>query len=227
MIELKKNVRTASPARSIVIIDDHAILRNGLRHILEEHGYDVIGEAANAAEAMQVLARFSPAMVILDIGLPGMRGIELAGEILALYPAMKIVFLTVHKDEEYVYQALSVGGYGYVLKDSVDTEIIDALEYAQQGRKYLTPLISNEIVASLAPKSAVPLEHQKFETLTRREREVLTLLCDGKTNKEIAEALFISVRTVEHHRQTVMRKTGMRSIADLIKCAIKQKFVEI
>ncbi len=227
MIELKKNLRPAETARSIVIIDDHAILRNGLRHILEEHGYDVIGEAANAAEAMQVLARAVPAMVILDIGLPGTRGIELAREILALHPSVKIVFLTVYKDEEYVYQALSVGGYGYVLKDSVDTEIIDALEYAGEGRKYLTPLISNEIVASLAPKPAMQPEHSALETLTRREREVLRLICDGMTNKEIAEALFISVRTVEHHRQTVMRKAGVRSVADLIKSAIRQKFVAL
>jgi DNA-binding NarL/FixJ family response regulator len=228
MIELKEQSRTAAKAAAtIVIIDDHAILRNGLRHILEGHGYAVIGEAANAAEAKDVLARTVPAMVILDIGLPGVRGIELAGEILALYPDVKIIFLTVHKDEEYVYQALSVGGYGYVLKDSVDTEIIDALEFASEGRKYLTPLISNEIVASLAPKPAGVPDHPAFETLTKREREVLTIMCDGKTNKEIAEALFISVRTVEHHRQTVMRKTGVHSIADLIKCAIKYKFVEL
>ncbi len=225
MIELKKNTRSAASARFIVIIDDHAILRNGLRHILEEHGYTVIGEAANAAEAKAVLARTAPAMIILDIGLPGMRGIELAGEILGLYPDIKIIFLTVHKDEEYVHQALAVGAFGYVLKDSVDTEIIDALEYAREGRKYLTPMISNEIVASLASNAAAP-GRTAFDTLTKREREVLTLMCDGKANKEIAEALFISGRTVEHHRQTVMRKTGMHSIADLIKCAIKQKFVE-
>jgi len=227
MIELKKKSRSAGAARSIVIIDDHSILRNGLRHILEEHGYDVIGEAANAPEAMEVLARTVPAMVILDIGLPGKRGIELAGEILVLHPSIKIIFLTVHKDEEYVYQALSVGGYGYVLKDSVDTEIIEALEYAGQGRKYLTPLISNEIVASLAPKPAAQPEPSALGTLTRRECEVLRLICDGMTNKEIAEALFISVRTVEHHRQTVMRKAGVHSVADLIKNAIRQKFVEI
>ncbi len=227
MIELKKKIRSAAFSHSIVIIDDHAILRNGLRHILEEHGYTVMGEAANAAEAIEVLERTAPAMIILDIGLPGMRGIELAREILALYPSIKIIFLTVHKDEEYVYQALTAGAYGYVLKDSVDTEIIDALEFAQEGRKYLTPMISNEIVASLAPKPSAPPEHASFNTLTKREREVLTLLCDGKTNKEIAEVLFISARTVEHHRQTVMRKTGMRSIADLIKCAIKHKIVEL
>jgi len=227
MIEFKNSVQTAAPPRSIVIIDDHAILRNGLRHILEEHDYEVIGEAANAAEAKELLARITPAMVILDIGLPGVRGIELAGEILALAPGIKIIFLTVHKDEEYVYQALSVGGYGYVLKDSVDTEILDALEYAMQGRKYLTPLISNEVVAGLSLKSDASPESAALDTLTKREREVLTLICDGKANKEIAGMLFISVRTVEHHRQMVMKKSGAHSVADLIKRAIKKKFVEL
>jgi DNA-binding NarL/FixJ family response regulator len=227
MIELKEQVRPTVSPRSIVIIDDHAILRNGLRHILEEHNYEVIGEAANATEAIQVLAHTVPAMVILDIGLPGVRGIELAGEILAFYPDVKIIFLTVHKDEEYVYQALSVGGYGYVLKDLVDTEILDALEYAGQGRKYLTPLISNEIVAGLSLKSATPTETSALDTLTKREREVLTLICDGKANKDIAELLFISVRTVEHHRQMVMKKAGVKSVADLIKRAIKKKFIEL
>ncbi|HLP18463.1 MAG TPA: response regulator transcription factor [Bacteroidota bacterium] len=227
MIELKKEP-SAAHARSIVIIDDHAILRNGLRHILEEHSYEVIGEAANADDARALLKVKIPAIIILDIGLPGVRGIELAGMILAQYPAIRIIFLTVHKDEEYVSQALSVGAYGYVLKDCIDTEILDALQYVEAGRKYLTPLISSEIVESLTLKSApVPNALPGFDTLTPREREVLTHLCDGKTNKEIAQSLFISVRTVEHHRQTVMKKTGVRSIADLIKSAIRKKIVEL
>lgn len=222
-----KKEPAAGTARSIVIIDDHAILRSGLRHILEEHAYEVIGEAANAAEAAQVLAQKTPGIIILDIGLPGVRGIELASEILRQYPEIRIIFLTVHKDEEYVQQALAVGAYGYVLKDCIETEIIDALQYAEAGRKYLTPLISSEVVAGLSLRSSAPSDLAAFDTLTPREREVLTLLCDGKTNKEIAQALFISVRTAEHHRQMVMKKTGVRSIADLIKSAIRKKFVEL
>lgn len=226
MIELKKEA-PAVIGRSIIIIDDHAILRNGLRHILEEHAYDVIGEAANAEEAQHLLSHITPAIIILDIGLPGVRGIELASEILKQYPDIKIIFLTVHKDEEYVQQALAVGGSGYVLKDCIDTEIIDALQFVAAGRKYLTPLISSEVVAGLSVKSSAPAEQPAFDTLTPREREVLTLLCNGNTNKEIAQVLFISVRTAEHHRQMVMKKTGAHSIADLIKCAIKKKFVEL
>jgi DNA-binding NarL/FixJ family response regulator len=226
MIDLKTEPLVGT-ARSIVIIDDHAILRNGLRHMLEEHSYEVIGEAANAAEATQILAQKTPAIIILDIGLPGVRGIELAGAILEQYPEIKIIFLTVHKDEEYVQQALAVGGYGYVLKDSIDTEIIDALQYVEAGRKYLTPLISSEVVAGLSLKSAGSADLSAFDALTPREREVLTLLCDGKSNKEIAQVLFISARTAEHHRQMVMKKIGVHSIADLIKSAIKKKFVEL
>ncbi|MGE5313571.1 MAG: response regulator [Acidobacteriota bacterium] len=226
MIELKSDVIETANSRSIVIIDDHAILRSGLRHILEEHSYDVIGEAGSAEEARQLLLQKTPAIIILDIGLPGVRGIELAETILKQHPGIRIIFLTVHKDEEYVQQALAVGGYGYVLKDCIDTEIIDALQYVEAGRKYLTPLISSELVTGLSLKSSVPAP-ASFETLTPREREVLTLLCDGKTNKEIAQMLFISVRTAEHHRQMVMKKTGAHTVADLIKMAIRKKIISV
>jgi two-component system response regulator NreC len=214
-------------SRSVVLIDDHAILRNGLRRILEEHQYIVAGEAANAGEARQVLSRLSPAFVILDIGLPGVRGIELAGEILEHRPATRVVFLTVHKDEEYVRQALSIGASGYILKDCIDTEILSALHCIAEGGKYITPLVSRSVIESYAHVSSQAPGWASFDSLTNREREVLTLICDGKSSREIADLLCISARTAEHHRQAGMKKLGIRSLAELIRVAIKKKLVEL
>jgi two-component system, NarL family, response regulator NreC len=211
---------------SIMLIDDHAVLRSGLRRILEEHHYRVVAEAGNATEAMQQLRQTNPSMVILDIGLPGVRGIELAADILETRPQTQIIFLTVHKDEEYVYQALSIGAAGYVLKDCLDTEVIDAVRSVEKGGRYLTPLISSEIVSSLTSKNPQPFR-SVFDGLTVRERQVVSLLCEGRSNKELASALNISARTVEHHRQAIMKKLAVHSIAELIKLAIRYKLIDI
>lgn len=226
MFKPDEESRTAA-SRSVVLIDDHAILRSGLRRILEEHQYTVEGEAGNAGEARQVLSRISPAFVILDISLPGVRGIELASEILERHRGTRVVFLTVHKDEEYVRQALQIGASGYILKDCIDTEIISALECVAAGGKYITPLVSQGVMDSFAHVSRRASERASFDTLTNREREVLTLICDGKSSRDIADLLCISARTAEHHRQAGMKKLGVRSLAELIRVAIRKKLVEL
>ena len=212
---------------NILLVDDHAILRKGLKRILEDQSYSIIGEAENAIEALAFVKNQTPDVVILDIGLPGMRGIELADEILNLHPETKIIFLTVHKEEEYVTQALAVGASGYVLKDCLDTEIINAIECIAHGKTYLTPMISDEISNAYVHASNQTNVQSPFENLSCREREVLTLICDGDSNKEIAELMCISARTVEHHRESVMKKLGAGSVAELIKLSIKKKLIEL
>jgi DNA-binding NarL/FixJ family response regulator len=211
---------------TIMLIDDHAVLRSGLRRILEEHHYRVVAEAGNATDAMRLLAERTPALVILDIGLPGVRGIELASEILAAYPQTAVIFLTVHKDEEYVYQALSIGASGYVLKDCLDTEVIDAVRSVERGGRYLTPLISSEVVHAYTSKTPQAFK-SVFDGLTVREREVVSLLCEGQSSKELAAVLNISARTADHHRGAIMKKLGVRSIAELIRLAARYKLIDI
>lgn len=211
---------------TIMLVDDHPVLRGGLRRILEEHHYRVVAEAGNGEEALASLSRHKPTIVILDIGLPGVRGIELAAEMLESRPDARIIFLTVHRDEEYVYQALSMGASGYVLKDCLDTEVVEAVRRVEGGGRYLTPLISNEIVSACIARGGSSVS-PAFDALTLREREVLALVCDGESSKGLAARLGISARTAEHHRQAIMRKLGARSIAELIKLAIRHRLIEV
>lgn len=210
----------------ILIVDDHAIVRQGLRLILAAESFDDILEAGNGLDVVAMLDQVQPDVVILDIALPGMRGIDVASEILKRYPETKIIFLTMHKDEEYVYQAMAIGASGYVLKECLDTEIITAIHTVQKGRNYLTPLISSEIMNTYSQSLRADGQQSPFSLLSNREREILTLLSEGRTNKQIADLLFISPRTVEHHRQNLMKKLDVSSIPELIKLAIKKKLIE-
>ncbi len=210
-----------------MLVDDHAILRSGLRHILEEHSYSVICESGDGLEALELLNHFAPDIVILDIGLPGMRGIELSAEILSRWPGIHIIILTVHKNEEYVYQAISSGVSAYVLKDCLDDEIIAAIRNVSQGRHYITPLLSGEIIRAFTRGAGHEHFQSTFDVLTPREREVLTLVSEGLSTRQIADHLFISPRTAEHHRQNLMRKLGVRSLPELIRQAIREKLIEL
>lgn len=209
----------------ILIVDDHAIMRSGLRRILDEHSFTDVHEAGNGLDALALLSQFLPEIVILDIGLPGMRGFELAHEILTRYSRVKIIFLTMYKEAEYVSRAMSMGVAGYVLKDCVDSELIAAVRAVRLGRTYLTPMISGEILQMHSHKFGG--SRSMFSSLTNREREVLTFVADGKSNKEIAGMLYISPRTVEHHRQNLMRKMDVSSVPELIKVALRNKLISL
>ena len=211
---------------TILLVDDHAILRSGLRRILEAHRYQVVGEAGDAADARRLIQQHAPTIVILDIGLPGVRGIELGAEILVASRETRVIFLTVHKEEEYVYQALSIGASGYVLKDCLDTEVLDAIRCVERGERYVTPLVSSALVRACTNRIAEGF-HSIFDSVTVRERQVVSLLCDGQPTKEVAAALCISTRTAEHHRQSVMKKLGVQSIAELVKLALKHQITEL
>ena len=208
----------------IVLADDHLMFRNGLKRIIEESKeLLVIGEANDGIELLNLLKKSAPDMVILDLSMPRLRGLEAAHEIKTLYPEVKILILTMHKSKEYLMQALSSRADGYLLKEDTDGELIAAIDTIRRGKIYISPLLAEELTINLVEyinRSGKPLD----ETLSTREKEVLTIIADGKSNKEIADLLFISPRTVEHHRASINKKLKIQNIVDLVKYAIREGY---
>lgn len=211
----------------IVLADDHALLRQGLRKILEGLGdLQVVGEASDGLELLAILKEVISDMIILDISMPNLRGIEAIREIKAAHSDVKILVLTMHKEREYLYQAISAGAHGYLLKEDADTELSSAIETIRRRKMYVSPLLAKELADGWAQrcrgKTTLPFE---LEQLTTRERQILKLIGDGKTSREIGDLLFISFRTVERHRANLMGKLKMKKIADLVKYAIQKGYV--
>jgi two-component system, NarL family, response regulator NreC len=207
---------------SIVLVEDHAILREGVRALLElEHDLEIVGEAGNGVDAVAVAQALSPALVITDIALPGRSGIELIMCLRQILPRVKILILTAHHSEEYIRATLNAGADGYVLKDATRAELLRAIRTVVEGQTYLCASITAKVVsgylyrnASEAPAAA------SSDNVTRREREVLTQVALGQSNKLIARALGVSVKTVEKHRANLMRKLMLHNTAAVTRFAI-------
>jgi DNA-binding NarL/FixJ family response regulator len=211
----------------ITLADDHALLRQGLRRIVEESPeLEVVAEAGDGMELLRLLHKTVPDMVILDISMPKLRGIEAISEIRSRHAGVKVLILTMHRDREYLCQAISSGADGYLLKDDCDTELFAAIRKIRKGEFYISPSLSKELPGCRKQAggtgSGPPFAHQG---LSAREREVFMLIAEGKSSKEIAGLLTISVRTVEHHRAAVMSKLNLRRTADLVKHAIHKGYV--
>jgi DNA-binding NarL/FixJ family response regulator len=206
-------------AYTIILADDHAMLREGIRKIIERIEDALItGEANDGLELLELLKKSSPNLVILDISMPNLRGLEAIREIKKTYPQVKVLVLTMHKKKEFLRQALRDGADGFLLKEDAGSELIRAVQTVRNGGKYLSPLLSS-VLTSLA------VEEEKTEILTMREREVLKLLAEGKRSKEIAAALYISPHTVRRHRSNIMEKLNIQNMADLVKYAISQSYI--
>ena len=202
------------------------MFRRGLRKLVEEiPGLRVVGEACDGLELLNLLKRTIPHLVILDISMPHLRGIEAVKELKALYPEVKTLILTMHKDREYLYHALSAGAEGYLLKEDADTELAIAIKALRQGRTYLSPIISSQLPDLIVQEYRLGAPQFAPETLTIREREIIKLIGEGKSNKEIADLFFISIRTVQHHRANLMRKLNLKRTADLVKYAINKGYL--
>ena len=211
----------------IIIADDHALLRQGIRSIIEtSEDMEVIGEASDGLELLNILKSITPHMVILDISMPKMRGFEATREIKSNHLDINILILSMHKKKEYLYHAFSAGASGYLLKEDTDTELFTAIETIRRGEVYISPLLQKELTSDLISLSSGNQILPK-EPLSTREREVLKLIAEGKQSKEIAELLFISTRTVEHHRASIMKKLNLKQIADLVKYAIRKGYTTI
>jgi DNA-binding NarL/FixJ family response regulator len=215
-----------SPYR-IALADDHVLVRQGFKRILEGVGdLEVIGEANDGIELLKLLGHVTPHMVILDIFMPNLRGIEAIHEIKKIHPDVKVLILTMHKDKEYLYLSLSAGAKGYLLKEDADKELFSAIEKVRQGKTYISPYFSEEVVNDLVQVGKGDAK-TIFETdpLTPREREVLKLIAEGKSSKEIAHLLDISVSTVNNHRASIMEKLNLNKATDLVKYAIRKGYV--
>jgi DNA-binding NarL/FixJ family response regulator len=199
----------------------------GVRRILsEDAALKVVGEARDGIELLQMVNKVSSDLVILDISMPNLRGIEAIHEIKAICPDVKILILTMHKDSEYLRQSIALGADGYLLKEDADTELFNAINKIRQGEIYISPGLSETLTddwVNIQKGNSKPANEN--ELLTNREREVLKMIAEGKSNKEIAEALFISVRTVDHHRANIMEKLKLRKTADLVKYAMRRGYL--
>ena len=210
-------------AYSIVLADDHVLVRQGLKRILEgAEDLEVVGEADDGLKLLSLLRQVNPDMVILDISMPGMRGIEAISEIKAVRPNAAILMLTMHRDIEYVHLALSKGAKGYLLKEDADKDLFSAIEKVRRGRTFVSPTLSEEYLDDLVQvRQGRPVEG---DPLTVRERQVVKLIAEGKTSREIADLLHISARTVENHRAKIMEKLSLRKAADIVKYAIHKGY---
>jgi two-component system response regulator NreC len=218
----------------ILIADDHSVVRSGLRALLQSSPeYTIVGEAENGEEAVEMAVRLKPDVIVMDISMPKMNGIEATAKLKHLDHSVRIIILTVHEDEEYVFQILKAGASGYVLKTAGKKEIFAAIDSALVGDRFFSPGISRVIIdgfirrdggQTVVAESAV---HDDVQTLTRREREVLQYIARGFTNRRIAETLFLSVRTINTHRTNLMQKLDIHDTAGLVRYAIESGILKL
>jgi DNA-binding NarL/FixJ family response regulator len=208
--------------KTIIVADDHQLMRQGLKELLENRTeFEVVGEAANGRQAVNLARELKPDIVILDIAMPELNGIDSARQIIADSPNIKVLALSRHSERRFVAEMLAAGASGYILKDSAIEELVEALNIVCAGKTYLSPEIVDIVVDDYVDRLTKSRE-SKLARLTPREREILQLIAEGKSTKQIADALFVSVKTVATHRHQIMEKLNVRNIADLTKFAIRE-----
>ena len=211
----------------ILLADDHTILRAGLRMMLNaQPDMEVIGEAQDGKQAINATMHLQPDIVLMDITMPDMGGIEATRQIKRIAPEVKVLVLTMHENDEYVFQALRAGASGYILKEAADTELITALHVLRSGQFYLSPSAQSVIVGDYLQRVHTGEEKDSYNNLTEREKEILKLVAEGYTNNQIAERLVISPKTVDTHRTHVMDKLNLHSRAELVKYAMRRGLLE-
>lgn len=206
-------------ATRILLVDDHAMVRRGFRLILSQHPreFEVVGEAGDGAQALQLIRQLHPDLVVLDVAMPQMNGVELTQRIVQNWPDIRVLILSMHKDSNYVRETLRAGAKGYLLKESVDAELLRAVRTVANNEAYIAPGISNTVLSDYQRFVGSPLD-----LLTARELDVFRLLADGKQAKDISAELNISVYTVDAHRNRIFRKLQLRSSAELMRFALRQ-----
>jgi DNA-binding NarL/FixJ family response regulator len=214
-------------ALRILIADDHEVARNGIRCVLESHaGWEVCGEATDGREAVELVGRLKPDVLLLDIGMPNLNGLDATRQILAMMPEARILILTVHDSEQVVREVLAAGARGFLLKSDAGRDLLAAVEALQHRRTFFTPKVAQMMLDGyLRPHEESDAPAQCV--LTPREREVIQLVAEGKTTKEVATALCLSVKTAETHRTNLMRKLNLHSVADITLYAIRNGIVQI
>jgi DNA-binding NarL/FixJ family response regulator len=211
----------------IVIVDDHDLVREGIRAILEKDAeFEIVGEAGDGQESIRLVGRVHPDIVLMDVNLRGgIGGLEATEAILADHPEVRIIILTQYEQREYIKRALRVGARGYLMKRSVSAQLKEAIKTVQSGKRYLHPLAADELADMMA--TGERLDEDEYEGLTRREKQVFKLLAEGKTSREIAQYLTISIKTAMTHRANVMAKLHVHSRAEIIKYAIRKGIIQV
>ncbi len=213
---------------SIVIAEDHRILREGLRSILTSNpDFTIAGEADNGLDAIKCADELKPDLVLLDLSMPKMNGLDAISEIKSRNPEIKIMVLTVHKAEEYIFESLKAGADGYLLKDATRNELMIAVESVIDGRTYITPGVSEKIVSAYIEGKNPATVESSLDRLTSRERQILKLVAEGYKNKKIGDILCISVKTVEKHRANLMKKLDLHSASELTTYAMEKGLVSV
>jgi len=207
----------------IVLADDHVVMRNGLRLLLERQpDFEIVGEAADGRKTVEICDALKPGVVVLDIAMPNLNGIEAARQICAKLPKTSIVILSMHSDEGYVLRALKAGARAYLLKDSAEADLINAIRVVTEGKAFFSPAISKMLVDDYVLRLQQRGVEDSYELLTTREREILQLLAEGKSNKEVANILSLSLYTVETHRGNILQKLNLHSVPELILYAVRK-----
>jgi two-component system, NarL family, response regulator NreC len=221
-VELERYGRAKKMALRILLADDHVMVRQGLKAMLQQEGFDIVADASNGREAIQRAEEFCPDIAILDYAMPLLNGIDAAREILRVSPRSKVIIVTTYPDDEFVLEALRAGIRGYLLKARPMSELVDAVREVWKGEIYLSPSISRTVV-----QAYLGLTETKEEVLSTRERAVVQLVAEGKSSKEIASILNISPNTVESHRTRIMQKLDIHDIAGLVRYALKHGLIQM
>ena len=218
---------TAVPSTKLIrvlLADNHTLVRAGLRALLQNiEGIQVVAEAGDGREALHLIAVHQPDLVLMDIAMPEMNGLEATAHVVKEFPQVRVIILSMHANEEYVLKALRSGAMGYVLKDAGISELELAVRAIVRGETYLSPAVSKHVVADYVRR--VSSEPSSLEQLTSRQREILQLIAEGRTTKEIADLLYVSVKTVETHRLQLMKRLNIHDIAGLVRYAIRMGLV--
>jgi len=214
----------------ILLVDDHTLVRAGIRKLLEEQPhFEVVGEAASGTEAIARAGDLVPDVILMHIAMPDLNGLEATRQIRKQHPRVEVLLLTVHDDHEYLFRGLKVGASGYVLKEAEEKELVMAIEAVHRGEMFVNPSMTRRLVADYLQRvgRGIGEERERLEELTDRQREVLQLLANGLSQREIAERLVISPYTVQTHRQNIMRKLNLHSRTELIKYAIRHGLTDV
>ncbi|HWR13517.1 MAG TPA: response regulator transcription factor [Terriglobales bacterium] len=210
----------------MLIADDHGIVRKGLRLQLEQHkDFEVIGEASDGREAVRQAEELAPDVVVMDIGMPNLNGIQATAQIVKKNPKIGVIILSMHSDESYVTRSLSAGAKGYLLKDSADIDLYRAVQVVAQGKSFFSPAIANTLLEDYMRQLQQRGLEDSYDLLTEREKEVFQMLAEGKSNKDIAQDLNLSPYTIETHRTRIMQKLNLHSATDIILYAVRKKII--